>query len=80
MTADPYSKTVPPDINALEWACEHFILIDRANAAMHCAAVRYSPITFRLCALLSQLENGSVSENVSEVMADFGSYAWDFGR
>lgn len=30
----------------------HFMHMDHANAAMHCASVRYSPITFRLAEFL----------------------------
>lgn len=54
---------------------------DEANAAIHCASVRYSPLTFRIAEYLwnhfpsyrSQLE-------LARVAADLGSYIEDPGR
>ena len=37
------------DVNDLAWQCFlHFYGLDISNAAIHCASVRFSPITFRL--------------------------------
>jgi hypothetical protein len=55
---------------------------DHANAAMHCASVRYSPLTFRLAEQVDQLTPSSVSvlPDVYGVMLDRGLYPEDPGR
>lgn len=63
---------------AASWALKHFYHADRANAVMHCAPVRFSPITFRLATALAPVD--PTDEVVREVMADYGKYAEDPGR
>lgn len=63
---------------AADWALVHFVHADQANAAMHCAPVRYSPITFRLAESLDKL--GVKTTEVVAVMADKGRYDEDPGR
>lgn len=56
---------------------------DHSNAAIHCADVRYSPLTFRLA---EQLENQGLvidAEHFSDVfmvLRDRGAYTEDTGR
>jgi hypothetical protein len=75
--------------DVLLWAFQHFYNMDKANAAMHCAPVRYSPITFRFAQAIEELryERGeepptslSVLPEVWSVLHDIGSYAEDPGR
>jgi len=56
---------------------------DHANAAMHCATVRYSPLTFRLAEALDALEVQHSNEVLIElhtVLLDLHTYAEDHGR
>jgi hypothetical protein len=65
-----------PDIERLLWLClTYFAHLDESNAAIHCADVRYSPITFRLAEALS-LDD----ETVRRVMAHSNQYEEDKGR
>lgn len=68
------------------WECfRYFVHMDESNAAIHCADVRYSPITFRLAEQLHELDmypsllkrNGDL---LKRVMAANGTYAEDAGR
>lgn len=61
----------------------HFYHLDHANAAVHTASVRYSPITFRLAEELSVLAEGDevdISFDVRDVLTDLGAYPEDTGR
>jgi hypothetical protein len=64
------------------WAFTHFYNMDKANAAMHCAPVRFSPITFRLAEFLrSTMPLLSLhSPEYVEVMDHLGRYPEDSGR
>ena len=59
---------------------------DHANASMHCAPVRYSPITFRLASVIhasvydEEFFVGDLAANVGRVLADRGAYEEDPGR
>lgn len=64
-------------------AFAHFKAMDEANAAVHVAVVRYSPLTFRLAELLDQWRHGLSDpqiEAVAKVMGDVGQYQEDPGR
>ncbi len=63
---------------AAQWAFNHLYHEDQANAAMHCAPVRFSPITFRLAETLEAA--GIDSEKISHVVGDIGEYEEDAGR
>lgn len=74
---------------ALYESLRHFYYLDHANAAMHMAQVRYSPITFRVAEALADNTHGvyivMVNEGWSEnelqaVMNDKGRYPEDRGR
>lgn len=59
----------------------HFVHLDEANAAIHCAEVRYSPITFRLAEELEQAGGQySGDQAVVRVIAHLGKYEEDKGR
>ena len=53
---------------------------DRANAAMHCATVRYSPLTFRLAEHLWAFDGAPQAEELRSVILDSGMYEEDPGR
>ena len=64
------------------WALEHFVALDEANAKIHCAPVRYSPITFRLANGLKQVwpEDEDITEEIARVIHHIGQYDEDPGR
>ena len=57
---------------------------DHANAAMHCAPVRYSPLTFRLAEAVERATKATVDwdtyPEVYAVLLDRGLYREDPGR
>jgi hypothetical protein len=69
-------------MEAALWAFEHFEAIDRANACMHCAPVRYSPITFRLQRALrtAWIPGEDYTEEMMRVYSHDGAYEEDPGR
>lgn len=64
------------------WAFKHFFHMDQANACMHCAQVRFSPITFKLWALLEATWPASedITQEMAEVRSHVGKYELDLGR
>jgi hypothetical protein len=64
------------------WAFTHFYNMDKGNAAMHCAPVRFSPITFRLAEFLRDTMPllSLHSPEYNEVMDHLGRYPEDNGR
>lgn len=70
-----------PLIEAALWAFEHFEATDRANAKVHCAPVKYSPITFRLARALREVwPSGDYTDAMMNVYAHDGAYGEDKGR
>ena len=67
---------------AAMWAFNHFEAMDRANAQIHCAPVRYSPITFRLAMALAAVwsSEDDFSEEMANVLNAVGTYEPDPGR
>ena len=65
-------------VSPMMWALEHFVHMDQANAAMHCAVVRFSPITFRLAEALDKLWVSN--ELIDLVLGHAGQYEEDKGR
>lgn len=63
---------------------QHFYGLDVSNASVHCAAVRYSPITFRLAERLMGYNlpdsTGDIQTAVRIVYLARGRYAEDTGR
>lgn len=65
----------------LGWCLSHFVHIDEANACMHCAPVRYSPITFRVAEIVMTMAGPAHAHKLaSEVLSHRGKYAEDKGR
>jgi hypothetical protein len=70
------------------WECfRYFVHMDESNAAIHCAPVRYSPITFRLAEALEDHEARGLGcepdadfAHLAQVVAASGAYAEDKGR
>lgn len=57
----------------------HFYHTDCANAAIHMADVRFSPITFRLAEALRD-SGGDVTPEMYKVLDHVGMYPEDRGR
>ena len=57
----------------------HFVHLDHANAAIHCADVRYSPITFRFAEMLDAMRDAAVPDDELSVqlLADVLSHRFD---
>jgi len=64
------------------WALHYFEGVDRANAQMHCAPVRYSPITFRIALALHDAwpPTEPPTEDLARVLQHVGAYTPDPGR
>lgn len=69
-------------IEAALWAFQNVEALDRANAAIHCAPVRYSPVTFRLATALKAVwpEDEDITEEMARVLHHVGAYELDPGR
>jgi hypothetical protein len=67
-----------------EWTFRHFYYMDFANASIHMAQVKFSPITFAMAKELDEGTYGPVSNEtsilVNEVMTHVGQYELDTGR
>lgn len=66
--------------SVLSWAFRQNYHADRMNAAIHCAEVRYSPLTFRLAEWLEHDGYAIDHEQILEVLRDKGRYSEDPGR
>lgn len=74
-------------LNDLLFQClRHFVHLDESNAAIHCAPVRYSPITFRLAQELDA-QSHTFGEwpteddgTIARVLSHLGQYEEDPGR
>jgi hypothetical protein len=71
-----------PDPEAVLWAFEYFFHTDKANAKTHCAPVRFSPLTFRLCDYLLGVwhDDQDITQEMAEVREAAGKYELDAGR
>lgn len=61
----------------------HFFHMDMANAAIHCAKVRFSPITFRLAEAIQREQisiSGHAYNSLTIVSDHAGKYEEDKGR
>jgi hypothetical protein len=62
-------------------ALRHFRHLDESNAAIHCGAVRFSPITFQLARALVDFDRDNEKDpDVAAVIPHDGAYEWDLGR
>lgn len=64
------------------WCFEYFYHMDKANACMHCAPVRFSPLTFDLAhsLLADWSEDEDITSELAEVRDHIGKYELDPGR
>lgn len=64
------------------WAFEYFYHMDAANAKIHCAPVRFSPITFHLheYILSTWNEDEDITQELAVVKEHQGKYGLDLGR
>lgn len=64
------------------WAFNHFYHLDKANACIHCAPARFSPITFRLLddLMVHWPPDEDITQEMAEVKSHINSYALDPGR
>jgi hypothetical protein len=71
-------------VKAIMAAFLHFYYADLANATVHIADVKFSPITFGLCDYLATHSPTTMSDDVDEalshVMTHKGQYHPDSGR
>lgn len=72
-------------VEALVWCLRHFKTLDESNAAIHCAPVKYSPLTFRIAQALDALDDVVFDDDRDEtgvraVLAHVGAYQMDPGR
>lgn len=60
----------------------HFWALDISNATVHCARVRYSPITFRIAEQFEgqEVENEEIRRVLDILSAHRGTYPEDTGR
>lgn len=69
--------------DVLGWCLQHFKHLDEANAAIHCAPVRYSPITFKLAKCVDAdpfAFSAEINDESLSVLAHVGAYTPDPGR
>lgn len=70
------------DSDVTLWCFDYFYHMDKANAQIHLAPARFSPITFRL--LENLLDKWDPDEDITQEMAEVkshrGTYQLDPGR
>lgn len=66
----------------LLWAFQQNYHADKMNACVHCAPVKFSPLTFRLCDALMQVWHDAedLTAEMHEVRQHQGAYELDSGR
>lgn len=66
----------------LLWCFQQNYHADKMNAAVHCAPVRFSPLTFRIYEALMEGWSGGqdITQEMAEVAHHRGSYEEDKGR
>lgn len=81
MTTINTSNILVPQVT-VEQAFLHFFYLDKANAAIHTAEVRFSPVTFRLQEALDAVQymTDTVAAEWREVRDHNGKYDEDKGR
>jgi hypothetical protein len=68
--------------DSLMWAFLYFYHMDKANACVHCAPVKFSPITFRFFHfLLADIpDDQDITQEMAEVKSHLNQYELDPGR
>ena len=72
-----------PIHDTVHWAFRQNYHLDKSNAAVHCAPVRFSPLTFRLYETLVEVWPTHFiahTDEMNEVRRHIGEYALDGGR
>jgi hypothetical protein len=64
--------------DVLMWSFQQNYHADHMNAAIHCAPVRFSPLTFRLAEALQEAR--IIGPEMQDVLTDRGRYQEDPGR
>jgi hypothetical protein len=66
----------------LLWCFQYFYHMDKANACMHTAPVKFSPITFNLAVSLLDdwPKDEDITQELAEVRDHIGKYELDPGR
>ena len=69
-------------LEILMWCFEQNYHLDKSNATVHCAPVRFSPITFRLyLVIINEWPiNQDITPELAEVKHHVGMYEVDTGR
>lgn len=64
------------------WSFEYFYHQDKANACMHCAPVKFSPITFQLLddLMATWSDDEDITPEMAEVRSHQDQYELDPGR
>jgi len=66
----------------LLWCFQQNYHLDKSNAAVHCAPVRFSPLTFRIYEILAGdwADDEDITQEMAEVRSHYGKYDEDPGR
>ena len=66
----------------LLWCFLQNYFLDKSNACVHCAPVKFSPITFRLYEVLIAFwpDDEDIVQEMAEVKSHHGKYEEDRGR
>lgn len=69
-------------IDILMWCFVQNYHLDKSNASIHCAPVRFSPITVRILTGLEAFwpEDQDITAEMAEVRSHIGQYELDAGR
>lgn len=68
--------------NSTLWTFEYMYHMDKANACMHCAPVKFSPVTFLLAQELLHdwSQDEDITSELAEVRDHIDKYELDMGR
>jgi hypothetical protein len=69
-------------LDPVQWAFLQNYHLDKSNACVHCAPVRFSPLTFRLLQVLMNLwdPDEDITTEMAEAHSHLGQYELDKGR
>jgi hypothetical protein len=69
-------------VDPVQWAFLQNYHLDKSNACVHCAPVKFSPLTFRLFQTLMNLwgHDEDITQEMAEVRSHLDKYELDPGR
>jgi hypothetical protein len=69
-------------LDLIQWAFLQNFYLDKSNACVHCAPVKFSPLTFRLFQGLSAVwpREDDITSEMAEVRSHLNKYELDGGR